>query len=415
MKRIAIIGASHAGVSCAEKLRQYGFKGTLILIDRLPGLPVQRPPLSKKLFQSGNTNHEAFYLRSKEFFAKENIELRTSSNVTCIDQKTKTISVENGHDIIYDILILAMGADAKLPCFVCKQASNIHVLRDIQDALKLKKAIIKSNKAVIIGGGFIGLEVASSMRMAGLSVDLVESEFRLLARVSSPQISEFFRLLHNKNGVSIYFGEAVTEIIYSDDGQASCVRLNSGKILDCDVLVFGIGVSPNINLAQRLGLCVVDGVRVDKSYLASDNIYVIGDLAFSDKRLKKRIESVHHAQFSATVAAASITGSALPEQEPFWFWSDQHDVKLQIAGILPPTGEAQLIHREVRFGKKEGSFSVWSWYQNKLVCIEAIEDPQSFMIGKRLLERDIYVSPEMIADERVSLKQVFEKLMANAS
>ncbi len=202
MKRIAIIGASHAGVSCADKLRQYGFKGALILIDRLPGLPVQRPPLSKKLFQSDDADFEAFYLRSKEFFTQENIELRTDSNVTSIDQKTKTISLENGENITYDILILAMGADAIRPHFVSKQASNIHVLRDTQDALKLRKTALNSDKAVIIGGGFIGLEVASSMRMVGLAVDLVEFEPRLLARVSSPQISEFFRLLHNKQGVS---------------------------------------------------------------------------------------------------------------------------------------------------------------------------------------------------------------------
>ena len=414
MKRLAIIGASHAGVNCADKLRQCGFKGTIILIDRLPGLPVQRPPLSKKLFQSNDTNFEAFYLRSKEFFRREDIELRTKSNVTSIDRKTKTIALENGDNITYDILILAMGADAKLPDFVFEQASNIHVLRDTQDALKLKKTAIKSDKAVIIGGGFIGLEVASSMRIAGLEVDIVESELRLLPRVSSPQISEFFRLLHNKKGVSIHLGEVVTEIIYSDNGQASAVKLNSGKTLDCDVLVFGIGVSPNINLAQSLGLCVLDGVRVDKTYLASEDIYVIGDLAFSEKRSKTRIESVHHAQFSAAVAAASITGSALPEQEPFWFWSNQHDVKLQIAGILPQTSEWQQIHNEVRLGKKEGCFSVWSWYRNKLVCIEAIEDPQSFIVGKRLLERNIYVPPDMIADERVPLKQLFEKLMANA-
>ena len=414
MKRLAIIGASHAGVNCADKLRQYGFKGTIILIDRLPGLPVQRPPLSKKLFQSNHANFEAFYLRSKEFFRREDIELRTKSNVTSIDRKTKTIALENGDNITYDILILAMGADAKLPDFVFEQANNIHVLRDTQDALKLKKTAIKSDKAVIIGGGFIGLEVASSMRIAGLEVDIVESELRLLPRVSSPQISEFFRLLHNKKGVSIHLGEVVTEIIYSHNGQASAVKLNSGKTLDCDVLVFGIGVSPNINLAQRLGLCVSDGVRVDKTYLASEDIYVIGDLAFSEKRSKTRIESVHHAQFSAAVAAASITGSALPDQEPFWFWSNQHDVKLQIAGILPQTNESRQIHNEVRLGKKEGCFSVWSWYQNKLVCIEAIEDPQSFIVGKRLLERNIYVPPDMIADERVPLKQLFEKLMANA-
>ena len=201
MNRIAIIGASHAGVSCAEKLRQFGFNGSITLIDRLPGLPVQRPPLSKKFIQCESIELDLFYLRSKEYYEQENIKLITGTDVISIDGHSKTIYFENGKKLNYDIVILAMGAYANLPDFVSSQANNIHVLRDVQDALKLRSTALKSAKAVIVGGGFIGLEVASSMRMAGLSVDIVEFAPRLLCRVASPQISEYFNSLHIKNGV----------------------------------------------------------------------------------------------------------------------------------------------------------------------------------------------------------------------
>jgi len=415
MNRIAIIGASHAGVSCAEKLRQFGFNGSITLIDRLPGLPVQRPPLSKKFIQCESIELDLFYLRSKEYYEQENIKLITGTDVISIDGHSKTIYFENGKKLNYDIVILAMGAYANLPDFVSIQANNIHVLRDVQDALKLRSTALKSAKAVIVGGGFIGLEVASSMRMAGLSVDIVEFAPRLLCRVASPQISEYFNSLHIKNGVKTYLGKVVEELIFSKNGRVSSVKLSSGESLECDLVVIGTGVLPNVKLAEDLGLCVTDGVRVDDTYLAGDDIYVIGDLAFAEQRTKTRVESVYHAQFSATLVAATITHSPLPKQEAFWFWSDQYDVKLQIAGILPKTHQSALIHSEVRSGKNEGSFSVWSWFQNKLVCIEAVRDSQSYMIGKRMLEQDIKISPQLIADETVPLKQIFENLTADKS
>ena len=373
------------------------------------------PPLSKKFIQSDSTKIDSLYLRSKEYFEQENIELIDGTNVISIDRHNKNIFLENGKNLNYDIVVLAMGADAKLPDFVSNKANNIHVLRDIQDALKLKSMALNSASAVIIGGGFIGLEVASSMRMAGLSVDIVEFAPRLLRRVSSPQVSDYFNLLHTKNGVSTHLGKAVEKLIYSDNGQVDSVMLNSGELIKCDLLIFGTGVVPNVKLAQDLGLSVSDGVTVDKSYSAGDGIYVIGDLAFAQQRTKTRVESVYHAQFSATLVAACITNSPLPKQEVFWFWSDQYDVKLQIAGILPNTHHSAPIYSEVRSGKNEGSFSVWSWFQNKFICVEAVRDPQSYIIGKRLLEQNIEISPHIIADETVPLKHIFENLTGEKS
>ncbi len=409
MKKIAIIGASHAGVICAEKLREFGFVGLITLIDRIPGLPIQRPPLSKAFIKSKDSRMTEIYLRSEEFYKRQNIHLMTGNAVQEIKRETKSVIFENGSKINYDILILAVGADAKLPTHIPKGTNNIHVLRDINDAVRLRDETLHGNRAVIIGGGYIGLEVASSLRSVGLSVDLIEVEQQLLSRISSQYVSEYLKSLHQKKGVSFHFGQIVEDIVFSKSKQVQAVKLSSGYIIKCDLMVFGIGVSPNIKLAKDLGLSLSDGVRVDKQYLAEDNIYAIGDIALCPERSAKRIESVFHAQFSATVAAASITNSPMPALQAFWFWSEQYDVKLQIAGILPELNSHKLVRSEVRPGKKEGSFSVWSWYQNKLVCVEALGDIQAYMMGKRFLEQSIYVPPETVKGDIEELKKLFEK------
>ena len=411
MNKIAIIGASHAGISCADKLRKYGFSGKITLIDRIPGLPVQRPPLSKDFLKYKNAELHGFYLRQKEYYETEKIELITGEDVFAVNRESNSIIFESGSEINYDILILATGADAKIPDYVQKDISNIHVLRDNEDAVRLKERALKANKAIIVGGGFIGLEVASSLRSIGLSVDLIESAPRLLSRVSSQYVSDYLQLIHQKEGVSIHLSESVEEIIYSKFNEVRAVKLYSGKILRCDVLIYGIGVSPNVKLANDLGLPVTDGVEVDSSYLADKNIYAIGDVAYSSGEFNSRIESVFHAQFSATVAAASITNSPLPSQPVFWFWSEQYDLKLQIAGILPKLKKDEFLSGEVREGEKEGSFSVWNWYQNKLVCVEALKDPQAYMVGKRLIEQNIPISPATIKDRSLDLKEMLKNLL----
>ena len=409
MNRIAIIGASHAGVICAEKLREFGFKGLITLIDRIPGLPIQRPPLSKEFIKSKDSVKNEIYLRSEEFYKRQNIHLMTGITVQEIKRETKSVIFENGSKINYDILILSMGADAKLPIHIPKGTNNIHVLRNIKDAVRLKEETFCRNSAVIVGGGYIGLEVASSLRSVGLSVDLIEVEPQLLSRLSSQHVSEYLKSLHQKKGVSLHLGQTVEDIVFSKSNQVQAVKLSSGYVIKCDLMVFGIGVSPNIELVKDLGLNLSDGVRVDKKYLADDNIYAIGDIAFCPERSAKRIESVFHAQFSATVAAASITNSQMPAIQAYWFWSEQYDVKLQIAGILPKLNSHKLVRSEVRPGKKEGSFSVWSWYQNKLVCVEALGDVQAYMVGKRIIEQSINITPEIIKGDLEDVKKLLEK------
>ncbi len=410
MNRIAIIGASHAGVVCCEKLREFGFKGTINLIDRVPGLPIQKPPLSKGFINSRDTELNNLYLRSNEFYESQKIHLMTGSNVRSVKRESKSIILENGSEINYDILILAMGANAKLPVNVPKRTENLYVLSDINDAVRLKEGVLRGKNAVIVGGGYIGLEVASSLRSVGLTVDLIEIGPRILSRVSSQIISEYLTSIHQKKGVSFHFSEIIEDILYSNSDQVKAVKLRSGHIIECDLLVFGIGVSPNIVLAKDLGLSVTDGIKVDNEYLADDNIYAIGDIAFCPERSAKRVESVFNAQFSATVAAASITCSPLPAQQAYWFWSDQYDLKLQIAGILPEPNNNKLVRSEVLVGKKEGSFSVWSWHQNKFVCVEALEDIQAYIVGKRILEQSIDITPEIIKNNSANLKNLLKKV-----
>ena len=410
MKKIAIIGASHAGVACAEKLREFGFDGVITLIDRVPGLPIQKPPLSKEFIKFKDAIPDKYYLRSKEFYESKNINLITGENVHQISRKRKSIILENGLEINYDILVLAMGAEAKLPVYIPPDANNVHVLRNINDAVCLKNSALRGNSAVIVGGGYIGLEVASSLRSIGLSVDLIEVESRLLSRLSSHYVSEYLRLLHQKKGVSFHFGQMVTDVLYSSLNQVQAIKLSSGSVINCDLLLFGVGVSPNLKLAKALELSVDDGVKVDKKYLADDDIYAVGDVALCPKRSAKRIESIFNAYFSATAAAASITNSPLPANQAFWFWSEQYDMKLQIAGILPELYGHKQIQSEVRDGKKEDSFSVWSWYQNKLVCVEAMEDVQAYIIGKRILEQSIDITPEHIKDQTLDLKKLVKKI-----
>lgn len=410
MTRIAIIGASHAGVVCAEKLREFGFVGVITLIDRIPGLPVQRPPLSKEFIKSKENATKNYNLRSDEFYERQNLNLMSGINVKEIKRKTKTIIFESGSEMGYDILILAMGADANLPVHIPQGIENAYVLRDIKDAVRLREGALHGNSAVIVGGGYIGLEVASSLRSLGIAVDLIEVESRLLSSLSSQHVSEYLKSLHQKRGVSFHFGAVVEDIFYSNSNQVRGIKLSSGYIINCDLLVFGIGVSPNTKLANDLGLTVLDGVKVDKNYLADDDIYAIGDVAFCPERSSKRIESVFHAQFSATVAAASITNAPMPAKQAYWFWSDQYDVKLQIVGILPKISSHELVQSEVRPGKKEGSFSVWSWYQDKLVCVEALGDIQAYLVGKQILEQSIDITPEVIKNDSVDLKKLMKKV-----
>ena len=402
---LIIIGASHAGLSCAEALRKGGFDGAISIIERDSGTPLQRPPLSKTYLDADEgAGEESFYLRRSEWFAQFDITSHQGCEVTKISRADKKVHLDDGRTLFYDKLVIASGAVARTLPLAGGTATGVHVLRTATDARRLRAVLGTVTDAVVIGGGYIGLEAAASLRKAGKSVHVVEFAPRLLARVASPLLSDYCAALHRSAGVTVSTGAACDEILTDDTGTVRGVRLTNGIDLECQLVLAGIGVIPDAGLAAAAGLAVDNGIIVSHTYRTDDDaIWAIGDVARAPSRYELRIESIHHAQTSSQIAAADIMGGELPSNEVLWFWSDQYDVKFQMAGMLPAVPEGTLQHVS-RAGRREQSLSVWSWQDGVLVTVEAANDGQAYMIGKKCLEAGISPDPADIANPDFGLK-----------
>ena len=407
---VIIIGASHAGVACAERLRKLGFAGQITLIDRLSGLPLERPPLSKKfLLADTAVTDESFALRAEPWYADNQITLKQGCEVQSIDPLTKTITLADGEQMRWDCLVLATGATPRALSVSQGRSDRLMVLRHPDDARTLRHHLHQSHDVMIIGGGYIGLEVAASARQLGKSVTVVEAADRLLARVASQAASSFFHDLHESHGVAIHTGAQVESL--TDDGQVMTINLSDGRAMTADVVVAGIGVIPETQLADAAGLSIGNGILTNNNYQSShDGIYAIGDVALPDHGYTHgqiRLESVHHAQMSAEIAAATMmaeTSSAdVAEHEVPWFWSEQYDLRLQSAGLVP--AQHHTIRRE---GRREGQVSFWSFSDHKLEAIEALGDAQAYMVGRSLLAAGGTISREIIADPETDLKALLK-------
>lgn len=406
-ENIVVIGASHAGVAFADAMRSNGYGGALTMIDAVPGLPVERPPLSKAFLASDAANDAKFLLRKADWYDAQNIQLITGSVVTGVDADAQMISLKDGASLSYDRLVLATGATPRmLPNAV--GLDNVFVVRSPDDARALRAALSSAQKAVVIGGGYIGLEAAASLRKGGMDVDVIEAADRLLARVASTDISAFFADLHAANGVRLHIGVGVAEIL-SAEGAFSGVTMADGTQIEADLLIVGIGVAPDIALAQMAGVECSDAILVDAQMTTSvETIYAIGDGALAADIAPMvagrplRVESVHNAQDSAARAAAAINGHAPPAWQAPWFWSEQYDVRLQSAGIVPPAGADT--HQVVRPGKREGGLSVWSFAGDQLEAIESVRDPAGYMVGKKCLDMGRHPTPAQVADMDFDLK-----------
>jgi NADPH-dependent 2,4-dienoyl-CoA reductase/sulfur reductase-like enzyme len=385
---IIIVGASHAGIACAEQLRANGFSGQIEIVDRLVGAPLERPPLSKGFLTADGTDDKKFLLRRSDWFTSHDITLIDGREVTAIDPEMKELQLDDGQCCRYDKLVLATGAvPRQLDDAI--NLKNVFVLRHPQDAYALRTAIKSQKNVVILGGGYIGLEVAASLTKIGIRVDVIEKAERLLARVASPYISAFFADLHSDHDVGIHTGMN-TQKILQKHGSFSGVHLCGDRLIDAELLVVGIGVVPDLGVAADAGLAIGNGIIVDETMQSSvADIYAIGDVALLDGAVS-RIESVDNAQITASRAAAAICGSNRPPESAPWFWSEQFDVRLQSAGIVPR--DAGAVQHVVRPGKRAGGLSVWSYDVNgNLAAIEAVSDPAAFMLGKRCL--DLGLSP----------------------
>jgi 3-phenylpropionate/trans-cinnamate dioxygenase ferredoxin reductase component len=377
---ILIIGAGHAGGSVAANLRQLGSDAPITVIGDEPYLPYQRPPLSKAWLK-GDVAFSAVGLRPQSFYDQRGIVLRLDARATAIDREAHTIALTSGEALPYGTLILATGARARRLGFAGEDLPGVHVLRTIADADRVKAGLISGQRLVVIGGGYIGLEVAASARLKGMHVVVIEREARLLARVASPPISTFMQNFHERQGVTFRLEMGVFGFDVRD-GDVRGVRLDDGQVEAADMVLVGVGAVPNTELAEAAGLACNNGIVVDLEARTSDpDVFAIGDCTerpLPHYGCRARLESVASALEQARQAAAAICGAKAPAPEVPWFWSDQYDLKLQIAGL--PIGATRV---EVRGDIEQGKFAVAHLDDDGQLCaVEAVNAPAEYMSGR---------------------------------
>ena len=403
--RIVIVGAGHAGGTAAALLRQQGHVGPITLIGEELVAPYQRPPLSKA-YLKGETDVETLKLKPDEFYAEHDITLRLGTRAESIDRGVQTVTLKGGGDVPYDVLILATGSANRKLVIPGAAPHELHELRSLADAEQLKAVLEPGKRAVIIGGGYIGLEAAASARALGAEATIIELAPRVLARVACEELSSFFEAYHRARGVQILTGAQVEAVEHGPDGHVSGVRLADGRALACDVVLVGIGAMACAELALEAGLECSNGVVVDETARTSDPaIFAIGDATWRPMPLYggrgHRLESVPNALEQAKQAVAAIVGRPAPQPEVPWFWSDQYDLKLQIAGV--PFDSDGLV---VRGDRAAAKFAIFHLKGDRLLAVEAVNAPAEFMGGRLLIGNGKAVDLAKLADVSVSMKEV---------
>jgi 3-phenylpropionate/trans-cinnamate dioxygenase ferredoxin reductase component len=397
---VIIVGAGHAGFQLAASLRQNGFAEPIHLINDEGHLPYQRPPLSKA-YLKGTGGPDSLMFRPDKFYRDQNIELITD-RAASIDRVARKVAFTSGASLDYGHLVLATGARNRLLDLPNANLEAVRYLRTLDESEALRHRIASGQHVVVIGAGFIGLEFAATARAKGLDVDVVELGSRVMARAVTAEISEFFQERHTATGIRIHLGVQVTGI-ESDGKSVKGVSLSDGRHIPADLIVVGVGVLPNVELAAEAGLPVASGVIVDDHLLTSDpNISAIGDCAlFASPRFggSLRLESVQNATDHGRCVAARLTGKAEVYDGLPWFWSDQGPDKLQIAGLT--TGYDRVV---VRGDRGQGAFSAFCYKSGQLVGIESINRAGDHMFGRRLLAANGSITPEQAADPGFDLK-----------
>jgi 3-phenylpropionate/trans-cinnamate dioxygenase ferredoxin reductase subunit len=396
-----IVGTGQAGFQTAASLRSEGYEEPITLIGEEPHIPYQRPPLSKS-FPLGQQDFESIVLRPENFYQDHRIDLLTGKRVTAIDRAERHARLESGARIPYDKLVLAAGARNRMLPVEGAELDGVAYLRSFDEAVAIKERLKSAHEIVVIGGGFIGLELAAVACTLGKSVTVLEALPRLMSRVVAPIISEFYRDMHTRRGVKIKCGASVEEIAGSG-GKVQQVSLNDGAAYPADLVVVGVGVVPNVELAQDAGLKIANGIAVNE-YLETDdaNIFAIGDCAehpcvFAGGRV--RLESVQNAADQAQRVATIIAGRRTPYCALPWFWTDQFDIKLQMAGISQ--GHDQIVTRGSAESRK---LSVFYFKDGRLAAIDSINRPLDHMIGRKLIAGHVPLTPEQAGDESVNLR-----------
>ncbi|MBX9746114.1 MAG: FAD-dependent oxidoreductase [Hyphomonadaceae bacterium] len=403
IRRVIIVGAGQAGGETAQRLRQGGFTGDITLIGEEPTAPYQRPPLSKA-YLKGELDMDRLLLRPASVYAEENITLLSSLRAVWIDRANKKVRVEGGRELPYDALVLATGAKPRKLPIVGADLAGVHLFRTAADADALKPHFVSGAKLVVVGAGYIGLEAAAVARQLGLDVTVIETAVRPLARVTSPEVAGFFLDEHTRQGVQFVLGGQPAVIKGRE--RVTGVALADGTEIPADIVIAGIGVNPETALAQQCGLTVENGVTTDAECRTSDPaIFAIGDcaarpLAHFENRVA-RLESVHNAVEGAKIVAAVITGGKPHTVEAPWFWSDQYDLKLQIAGLFQ--GYDSLVLRGVMADR---AFAAFYYKGPKLIAVDAVNRPAEYLGAKLLIQTGRTVAPSELEDETRPMKEL---------
>ncbi|MCX7890543.1 MAG: FAD-dependent oxidoreductase [Rhodobacteraceae bacterium] len=400
MPGIVIVGAGQAGASLAAKLRALGHADEITLIGAEPAPPYQRPPLSKGYLLK-EMELERLFLRTHDFWQDQRIALRLGTEVTAIDPAARTVSL-GGETLAYDQLALTTGSvPRKLPAAIGGALGGVYTVRTLADVDAMEHEFRRGRRLLVVGGGYIGLEAAAVGATLGLDVTVIEMAPRILQRVAAPETSDYVRGEHLRHGVMIYEGVGLNRL--TGPGRVEHAELSDGRVLDVDFVIVGVGIVPATALAEAAGLAIENGIRTDElGRTSAAGIWAAGDCAsFPWKGGRIRLESVGNAIDMAEAVAANMLGAGRPYVAQPWFWSDQYDLKLQIAGLN--TGYDRIVTRQ----DGEGT-SFWYYRGAELLAVDAMNDARAYMIGKRLIEAGRSPPGELIADPATNLKALLK-------
>ena len=397
MVDVLIIGGGQAGSMTAINLRKQKFEGSIAIITEEAHHPYQRPPLSKG-FLTGDFKQENLFFKSESYYEKNKIKVFLKSHAVSIEIKKQKVILGSGEEIKYKKLVIATGS--KLNKITPEEDEKIIYLNSMSKAINLKKRLEEHKSIGIIGAGYIGLEVAATAKKMDLKTTLFEAEKRIMQRSASDEIASFIKSYHEKMGVEFKLGSLVQKIT-TEDGLR--IVLNDGQISEPDFVVIGVGVQAACDIAQEAGIDCNNGILVDENCLTSEeNIYAAGDCVnyyFSRYGSRQRLESVQNAIDQATTVSASIMGAPITYKSIPWFWSDQYDLKIQIAGLSQDSD-----FLVTRGNKNDCKFSVCHFKNNRLRAVECVNDQKTFMLGKKLIETESKITPEAIENIQTNLR-----------
>ncbi|MGI9228446.1 MAG: NAD(P)/FAD-dependent oxidoreductase [Gammaproteobacteria bacterium] len=398
-----IVGGGHAAAALAPELRQQGWQGDITVVCGEPHIPYQRPPLSKE-FLAGDKGLEDIYIRPSAVYEQAKVQLLLNTQVTAVDRDNKRVQLSDGSSPAYSKLALTLGARVRTVDLPGVELQGISYLRNLADVQRIRQSVKSGGRAVIVGGGYIGLETAAVLNRLGMQVTVVEMQDRVLQRVTAPQVSAFYSRIHREAGVTIRCNTGITA--FAGNGKVEKVLCSDGTELSADLVVIGVGILPETELAEAAGLEVENGIKVNSRTQTSDpDIYAAGDCTCHPNPIYDRwlrLESVQNASEQARITAMSICDKPADYKALPWFWSDQYDLKLQIAGLSQ--GFDQLVIRgDIEQGR---SFAAFYLQQDKIIAVDAVNKAAEFMFGKKLISRGAVIDTNKLANAAVPLKEL---------